>query len=503
MNKNQTRRVFIKRAGLGLASLAIGTPFLKSYSQNISFDNGLYNEQYRPQFHLTPPYGWMNDPCGMVYYSGEYHLQYQANPGNPKGWGSQWSHVVSKDLINWTNLSPSLIQDKKYGGCSTGSCVVDWKNASGFQTGSEKVIVMVFTITNPGQVQGLAFSNDRGRTWKRYPGNPVIVANDGNQDFRDPKVFWFESLKKWVMVVSRGYTPSGDIFQSADLKNWEHTGKALNGECPDMFRLQVQGGKEVKWLYLCGDYPMAPNGTGAKYCIGNFDGKEFQTESGPLRLAGNFFVGQSFGDIPSTDGRRIWIGWKWLSDEGEFGPWTGGFQTIPVELNLRNLPGKGLQLCYNPVRELQTLRTTAYKFHNQTIDVNCSVITDKHIEGELFECFAEFQLDSAKEFGLEFRKGVDKKCIVGYRTREQKVFFIDEEGKEKIAQLLEPQNGVVKLHVLIDRSVVDIFGNDGATWNCSFFKSDPQDRKMELYAKEGKVKLLSMQLWKLRKQQIQ
>lgn len=502
MNKNHTRRVFIERAGMGVASLALFTSFFPVNGQKNCMDKDLYNELYRPQFHITPAYGWMNDPCGMVYYRGEYHLHYQANPDNPNGWGSQWSHVVSKDLVHWYYLPPSLVQDEKYGGCSTGSCVVDWNNTSGFQTGNEKVIVMIFTITNPGQTQGLAYSNDRGRTWERYPGNPVIVANDGNKDFRDPKVFWFETSGKWIMVVSRGYTASGDIFQSADLKNWEHIGKAPNGECPDMFQLPVRGSKNSKWLYLCGDYPMAPNGTGAKYFIGHFDGKNFLPESGPLRLAGNFFVGQSFTDLPSTDGRRIWIGWKWLSDEGQFGSWTGGFQTIPVELSLRDLSGKGLQLCYQPVHELQALRTTAFKFNITTIDENCSIIADKHIEGELFECIAEFQLDSAKEFGLEFRKGSDKKCVVGYHTHEKKIFFQDAEGKEKIAQPLEPQNGVVKLHLLIDRSVIDIFGNDDFSWNCSFFKSDPQDKKIELYAKGGKVKLLSMRLWKLSKQQI-
>jgi fructan beta-fructosidase len=494
----QTRRAFLKSAGIGAVSLTFSGFSSDFQSGSIPYIKKLYDEQYRPQFHLTPEYGWMNDPCGMVYYDGEYHLHYQGNPNNPKGWGSQWSHAVSKDLVHWKHLSPSLVQDEKYGGCSTGSCVVDWKNTSGFQTGKEKVIGLIFTITDPDQKQGVAFSNDRGRSWERFAGNPVIVSTDGNKDFRDPKVFWHEPLKKWVMVVSRGYTAAGDIFQSDDLKKWEHTGKAPNGECPDMFELPVPGSKNKKWLYLCGDYPMAPNGTGAKYFIGNFDGKNFQAESVQSRLAGNFFVGQSFGDIPSSDGRRIWMGWKWLSDEGDFGPWTGGFQTIPVELNLMATDKQMLQLNYRPVKELQALRRKHLRINNKIIGANCNILEEQKLRGELIECIATFQLDSAKEFGFMIRKGPNTATVLRYHAQDEKIVFTDAAGKEKFSQPLAPQNGIIKLHLLIDRSVIDVFGNDGMTWNCGFFKADLPDQGIELFAKEGNVMLTSFDCWQLK-----
>lgn len=496
-SSKQNRRDFLKIAGIGTVSLGLFRSLSAAQFTAGGSVQDLYDEPYRPQFHLTPNHGWMNDPCGMVFYDGEYHLHYQGNPENPKGWGSQWSHAVSKDTVHWDHLSPSLVQDEKHGGCSTGSCVVDWNNTSGFQTGQEKVIVMIFTITNPDQKQGVAFSNDRGRTWERYPGNPVIVATDGNKDFRDPKVFWHEDLKKWIMVVSRGYTAPGDVYQSPDLKNWEHTGKAPNGECPDMFQLPLPGKKAKKWLYLCGDYPMAPNGTGAKYFTGDFDGKGFQAESGQQRLAGNFFVGQSFGDMPSSDGRRIWMGWKWLSDEGEFGPWTGGFQTIPVELGLVGTAGYDLQLQYSPVKELQSLREKHFRVKNKVVGENCKILEERGLRGELFECIAEFQLDSAREFGLMFRKGLTNSTKVGYIAAEERILFQDATGKEKIFQPLAAKNGIVKLHLLIDRSVIDIFGNDGLTWNCGFFKADRRDQGIELYAKEGTVKLISFDCWEL------
>lgn len=494
----QTRRDFLKSAGIGAVSLTFSGFSSDSQSGSIPYKKELYNEPYRPQFHLTPEYGWMNDPCGMFYYNGEYHFHYQGNPHNPKGWGSQWSHAVSNDLVHWKNLAPSLVQDEKYGGCSTGSCIVDWKNTSGFQTGKENVIVLIFTITDPDQKQGVAFSNDRGRSWERFAGNPVIVSTDGNKDFRDPKVFWHEPLKKWVMVVSRGYTAPGDIFQSEDLKKWEHTGKAPNGECPDMFELSVPDSNNKKWLYLCGDYPMAPNGTGAKYFIGNFDGKNFQAESAQSRLGGNFFVGQSFGDIPSSDDRRIWMGWKWLSDEGDFGPWTGGFQSIPVELSLMETGNHILQLNYKPIKELHALRKEHFKINNMVIGTNCSLLEEQKLRGELIECSAVFQLDSAKEFGFLIRKGLNTESVLRYHVLDKRITFTDAAGKEKFSQLLAPQNGIIKLHLLIDRSVIDVFGNDGMTWNCGFFKADPPDQGIELFAKEGNVKLTSFDCWQLK-----
>jgi fructan beta-fructosidase len=495
----QNRREFLKVAGLGTASLGL----FKSLSvpqSGIGEDNQIpyYDEPFRPQFHLTPTYGWMNDPCGLFYYRGEYHIHYQANPGNPKGWGSQWSHAFSNDLVRWKNLPPSLVQDEKYGGCSTGSCVVDWNNTSGFQTGKENVIVLVFTITNPDQKQGVAYSNDGGRSWKRYPGNPVIVSTDGNKDFRDPKVFWHEPLQKWIMVASRGYTAPGDIFKSSDLKKWEHLGKAPNGECPDMFELFLPGSLNKKWLYLCGDYPMARNGTGAKYFIGNFDGRNFHAESGQFRLGGNFFVGQSFGDIRSSDNRRIYMGWKWLSDEADFGPWTGGFQTIPVELNLMETEKNIVQLNYRPVKELQSLRQKHFRINKKVIDKSSTLLEEQKISGELIECIAEFQLDSAMEFGFLIRKGSKGASMLVYHVMDKKIVFSDAEGKEKFSQSLSPQNGILKLHLLIDRSVIDVFGNDGITWNCGFFKADPKDKGIELYAKEGTVNLLSFDCWQLK-----
>ena len=201
-----------------------------------------------------------------------------------------------------------------------------------------------------------------------------------------------------------------------------------------MFQLTVPGSLNKKWLYLCGDYPMAPNGTGAKYFIGNFDGKNFHAESGQLRLAGNFFVGQLFGDIPASDGRRIWMGWKWLNDEGDFGPWTGGFQTIPVELSLMETSDHKLQLKYQPVKELQALRKKRLMIRNKVIWPNSNHLIEQKFHGELIECIAVFLLDSAKEFGFMIRKGLNTASVLKYDVADERITFTDTAGKEKFSQ---------------------------------------------------------------------
>lgn len=452
---------------------------------------------YRPQFHFTPPEGWMNDPCGMFYYDGHYHRHYLWNP-DLGGWGKQWAHAVSKDLIHWTPWPASI----SCGG--SGSGLVDSENTSGFQTGKDHVPVLVFSeFAGEGQIVGLAYSNDRGRTWTQYAQNPVIRRPDENKDFRDPKVFWHAPAAKWILVLSRGYTAPGNIYESANLKNWTLLGTVPNGECPDMFELTIEGRPgETKWVYAAGDYPMTPNGGGIKYFLGDFDGKAFGNRSTAYRFGGNFFVGQSFNQMPPADGRRIWIGWKWLPADkhGTYGPWSGGIQTIPVALTLREIPGVGLRLCQNPVKELQSLREEHFHLDRQAITEDNLLLSSRGIQGELVEVIARFQLGTAAEFGLQFRKGPKGHCTVGYNTAKQEVFFSTAGGTNGTVQALAPRDKGVQFHMLLDRSVVDIFGNDGITWNCEFFKADPKSLGIELYAKGGTVQLLSLDLWKLKSQ---
>jgi len=242
-----------------------------------------YQEPFRPQFHFTPAENWMNDPNGLVYYKGEYHLFYQHNPfGNT--WGHMsWGHAVSRDLVHWTHL-PVAIPEEGDEMIFSGSAVVDRKNTSGFGTRRNPAMVAVYTSARPGsQAQSLAYSTDRGRTWTKYEGNPVLDIGSG--EFRDPKVFWYAPERKWVMTVVKALEHKVQLYSSPDLKSWTHMSdfgpaNATGGawECPDLFPLKV-GGK-TKWVMLVSLNPGGiAGGSGMQYFIGDFDGTTFTADN--------------------------------------------------------------------------------------------------------------------------------------------------------------------------------------------------------------------------------
>jgi fructan beta-fructosidase len=246
----------------------------------------MYQEQFRPQFHFTPAQNWMNDPNGLVYHRGEYHLFYQHNPfGNT--WGHMsWGHAVSRDLVHWEHL-PVAIAEEGDEAIFSGSAVVDERNTSGFGTRSNPPMVAIYTSATPGdQTQSLAYSTDRGRTWTKYAGNPVL--DDPDRDFRDPKVFWYEPERKWVMVIAKSLQRKIAIYESKDLKSWEHLSdfgpaNAVGGiwECPDLFPLPVDGKrKQTKWVMLVSLNPGGiAGGSGMQYFVGDFDGTRFEADN--------------------------------------------------------------------------------------------------------------------------------------------------------------------------------------------------------------------------------
>lgn len=281
---------------------------LSDYRQTDAY----YNELHRPQFHFTPPMNWMNDPNGMVYFDGEYHLFYQHNPhGNT--WGHMsWGHAVSPDLVHWEHL-PIALQDHYGVMIFSGSAVVDFKNTSGFGNGELPPLVAIYTGHGHGkQTQDIAYSNDRGRTWTKYAGNPVIDLN--MSDFRDPKVFWHEASEKWVMTVSMPLERKVRFYSSHNLKEWDLLSEfgpagAVKGiwECPDLFPVEIEGTQDSKWVLIVniGSGAIA-GGSGCQYFIGDFDGTRFivdevgnQNERQSARPTGRViadFEGDSFGE---------------------------------------------------------------------------------------------------------------------------------------------------------------------------------------------------------------
>jgi len=306
----------------------------------------LYTEALRPQFHFTSRRGWSNDPNGLVYHDGDYHLYYQHNPYGV-GWGNMhWGHAVSRDLVHWQE-QPIALYPVAYGDwCFSGSAVVDNSNTAGFKTGNEDVIVAAFTSTGRGEA--VAYSNDRGRTFTDYPQNPV-VRHGG----RDPKIIWYAPGKHWAMAVydeqpREGQEPGRFIafYTSPDLKTWELQSR-IEGyyECPEIFELPVDGdGRNTRWVLYA---------AAGAYAVGAFDGKTFTPEAPEVRYNhGNcFYASQTFTDMPSEDGRRIQIAWGTCEMPGM--PFNQ-MMDFPVELTLHSTPS-GIRMYAWPVKEIENL----------------------------------------------------------------------------------------------------------------------------------------------------
>ncbi|MCI3983821.1 GH32 C-terminal domain-containing protein [Bacillus vallismortis] len=486
-------------------------------------DSSYYDEDYRPQYHFTPEANWMNDPNGMVYYDGEYHLFYQYHPYGLQWGPMHWGHAVSKDLVTWKHLPVALAPDDK-GTIFSGSAVVDKNNTSGFQTGEEKPLVAIYTQDREGhQVQSIAYSNDKGRTWTKYAGNPVI-PNPGKKDFRDPKVFWYEKENKWVMVLAAGDRIL--MYTSKNLKQWTYAsefgeGQGSHGgvwECPDLFELQVDGNpNRKKWVMQVSiGNGAVSGGSGMQYFVGDFDGTHFKNENPSNQVlwtdyGKDFYAAVSWSDIPSSDGRRLWLGWmsNWqYANDVPTSPWRSA-ASIPRELKLKTLTG-GARVVQTPVKELQTIRGNARKWKNQTISpASQNVLAG--LSGDAYELHAEFQVTpgSAAEFGFKVRTGKNQFTKVGYDRKNAKLFvdrsksgnvtFHPTFNTGKQTAPLKPVNGRVKMRIFVDRSSVEVFGNDGQQVITDIILPDRSSNGLELYAANGGVKVKSLAAYPLQK----
>lgn len=398
-------------------------------------------EQRRPQFHFTSRRGWLNDPNGLVYLDGEWHLFYQHNPYG-WNWGNMhWGHAVSRDLLHWQEL-PTAIYPRQWGDWAfSGSAVVDERNTSGFKTGKEPLLVAAYTSTGRGEC--IAISNDRGRTWKDIPTNPVVKHSG-----RDPKIIWHEPTKKWVMAVydEQPNVEQGiSFYSSPDLKQWTFTSRIPGFfECPDLFALPVDGKVEQqKWVLY---------GADGKYLIGDFDGKEFHP-NGPKQQVwhGNFYAAQTFSDAP--DGRRVQIGWaNGVTFPGQ--PFNQQM-TIPVELSLHTT-ADGIRMRAWPVKEVaaasqkKSLATSLTIDRLKLIPGQANQVLNSGSSLELFDMTCELELKQADKLTLTFRG-----TPVVYDVKGQKLIC------KNVVANVAPVDGRLSLRVLGDRGSLEIFANQG------------------------------------------
>ncbi|WP_379134228.1 glycoside hydrolase family 32 protein [Paenibacillus sp. sgz500958] len=463
-------------------------------------DPNYYTELYRPQYHLSPETGNMSDPNGMVYFEGEYHQFYQ-NSG-------QWGHAVSTDLIHWMHLPVALMRDS-LGEIWSGSAVVDWNNTSGFFDGKPGLVAIFTHFQGGTQSQSIAYSADKGRTWTKYEGNPVI-PNPGLKDFRDPKVFWHEDSKSWVMVVSVDNRVR--FYTSPNLKQWEMTGEfgqdqgshAAVWECPDLFELPVEGTSSKKWVLAVSiGNNTATKGSTAQYFVGSFDGKTFKNENPPSQVlwtdyGKDFYAAVSYSDIPESDGRRIYVGWmsNWRYP---FNMPTGprkGNMSIPRVLTLKDIQGKGLRLSQEPVKELENLRGKGVVLKAQDLAKGTNPLSV--LKGTSYELDTEFTVSQDALFGLKLRMGESQETVIMYdassstltldRPRSGESAF--EAGfAEKISAPLKAEDGRIKLRFYVDESTLEIFSGDGTTVLSSLVFPDATSNGLSVFLTQGKATL--------------
>ena len=452
-------------------------------------DKKYYQEKYRPQYHFSPEKNWMNDPNGLVYYGGEYHLFYQYNP-NGKEWGyMHWGHAVSKDLIRWEHLPVAITpdedsKDKSRATAFSGCALVDENNTTGLQQGDEKTLLIYYTSYQCGQ--RLAYSNDKGRTWTKYSKNPVIPFE--KDDARDPKVFFHRPSGNWIMVLYR--KPEGDekkkgisIYSSRNLINWELQSHILGFyECPDLFELPLDGNKEQsKWVLLGGS---------GEYRIGTFDGKQFspETNSKVLDHGKNFYATQTWSNQP--EGKVIQMAWM---RGGEFpGMPFNGQMTFPCELSLRTTKS-GPILCKKPIEAIASLHRNGVikKGKNIIPGLKGNFLTG--ISGDAFHIVAKINPKSSDGFGFLIRKGRQEAGTeIRYDSNKK---MIDCLGG---SAFVEPRGGILKFEILVDRASIEIFMNDGEIVMSSCFTPAEKDDDLVFWTQGGELFVEGMEVYELK-----
>ncbi len=421
LGKGKTATVKI----IGLKKDALALSLLKLSN---TFDT-TNTDYYRPSYHFTPLYGWMNDPNGMVYKDGEYHLYFQYNPYGSKWGNMHWGHAVSKDLVHWENLDPAIARDP-VGHIFSGSSVVDKKNTAGF---GKDAIIAIYTnnSVNHNEMQCIAYSNDNGRTFTKYEGNPVLTPFDGLKDFRDPKVFWYEKGKCWYMIVSADKETR--FYKSKNLKKWTYVsafGKGLGQqpcqyECPDFFQLPVNGDKKkMKWVMTMNINPGCWfGGSATEYFVGDFDGKNFTCPDAHdvkwLDWGKDHYATVTF----SNTGDRV-LGITWMSNwqYANLTPFkqNRGANGLPRELKLYEKNGK-YYISEDVAPEVYALRKDTKDLADASVaDAKDLKGVAANMEGA-FEIEADVTPDANGIAGIEISNNKRERTMIYFDMKQGKV----------------------------------------------------------------------------------
>ena len=495
------------------ALLASAAPFLQSQ---------VYNEQYRPQVHFSPRHNWTNDPNGLVYFEGEYHLFFQYNPFGDQWGHMSWGHAVSRDLLHWHELSVAIPENQD-GMIFTGSVVVDRNNSSGFCAAGKPCLVAVYTVhaqaaNGVRQTQNIAYSRDRGRTWTRYAKNPVLDLQLA--DFRDPSVSWNDEARRWIMAVSLPKEHKIRFYASADLKAWTLLSDfgpdgdvAGDWECPDLLRIpsSAGSGKSSIWALKVGLNPGAPQGgSGEQYFLGNFDGTRFTASKEPgahgwTNYGKDDYCAISFNGLAKTE-EPVLLGWmnNWeYASKLPTSPWRGQM-SLPRRLSfVRN--GTGLALRQEPV-------TAALRGAVRELPERVPVGTSGEQHGSSIAAPYELQLkfsgSEAEPFGVRLYSDETHWTEIGFDTKKS-VFYIDRTKSEGIsapgfaarteAPLAQgrPYN-LYDLRLIVDRSSIEAYAQDGTIAMTDLIFPLSEKSAMQIFPPAAAKNYAKGHLWELK-----
>ena len=466
-------------------------------------------EKFRPLYHFSPEYGWMNDPNGMVYKDGEYHLFYQYNPYGSMWGNMHWGHAVSKDLVSWEHL-PVAIAPDALGAIFSGSCVVDKDNTAGFGKGA---LVAFYTSAGASQTQSMAYSLDNGRTFRKYSGNPVLTSEA--RDFRDPKVSWHKETQKWIMILAVGQEMQ--FYSSSNLRKWTYEssfgkGEGAHGgvwECPDLIQLPVKGTDKKKWVLVCNLNPGGPfGGSATQYFVGEFDGHRFVNESPGktkwMDWGKDHYATVTWSNAPGN--RTIALAWMSNWEYANNVPTTQyrSANSVPRDLFLYEQNGE-TYMASTPSEELLALRDKAVKKVPFKVDGVRNVKNLlKNNEGA-YEIELKIRNVNAKEFGFQlyntqgeevsFTYDMNAKCFSMDRMKSGEISFSKNFAVVTSAPI--EQQDVYSLRLLVDKSSIEAFGDEGkfAMTNLIFPK-EPYNQ-IKFYSQGGTVRVESMNVYKL------
>jgi fructan beta-fructosidase len=471
-----------------------------------------YKEKYRPQFHFTPPIHWMNDPNGLVYHKGEYHLFYQFNPFGNKWGHMSWGHAVSKDLVYWQHL-PLAIPEEKDTMIFSGSCVVDKNNSSGFaKERGQTPMVAIYTghIEGKNQSQHIAYSLDDGRTWIKYNANPVLDL--GKKDFRDPKVFWYEPHQKWVMAAVWPIERQVKFYTSKNLKQWElmsSFGPAGDTtgiwECPDLFEVPVQGEpKKTKWVLMLSPAPYM------QHFIGEFDGYTFKNDNPADKIyrpdyGPDYYAAIVYNNLPAGQ-KPVSIGWinNWnYATEIPTTPWKSAM-SLPRELSAVKINNEWI-LTQRVVESIKKLRG------KESASKNIIVTATKEIpvKSQALEISIDFLPTKNSISGVRLANGNGHYIEIGYDAARQ-IVYIDRSKsgdinfhpafakQSRYETPLATINGKISLHIFLDNSIVEVFANNGQAAMTAQLFPDRNSNGIELFSNGKKVVFESVNYWPIK-----